>query len=235
MKVHDRTQLQSMPTKDFNEFVALPREWRRGDDILYWPKNDDYYNIQWLEKLWKYLNDKLSNDLSSLENTNILYALPSTNSTIPSSASSQQANTITLYKLSKNIGLIQMLTSPSKDDLSLQKILGKLNFHCIDAFPEIIRRHPLLHEYVPTLTCQGLLQILRYRLRHTSQLKILQEFNTLLNDSDIKLIRQYISRISSLELDESSIQCIKQLPIFDNSYSAPDSLKYISLTNILYI
>ncbi|CAF1133714.1 unnamed protein product, partial [Didymodactylos carnosus] len=231
----DRTQLQTMPNKDFADLVMLPREWRRGDDILLWPKNHDYYNLQWLENLWKYINEKLPNDLSMLENTNILYVLPSTNSTVTSSTTTQQRGTITLYKLSKNIGLIQMLASPTKDDLSLQKILGKLNFHCIDAFPDIVRRHSCLHTYVPTLTCQGLLQILRYRLRHTTQLKIVQEFNTLLSDSDIKLFRQYISRISSLDLDEQNIQCIKQLPIFDNAYNETDSLKYISLTNVLYI
>ena len=44
-------------------------------------------------------------------------------------------------------------------------------------------------------------------------------------------------------LDDSNIQCIKQLPIFDNAFVGYDSpqqqqpqyYKYISLNNILYI
>ncbi|CAF3788497.1 unnamed protein product, partial [Rotaria sordida] len=48
----DRTQLQSMPAKDFADLVMLPREWRRGDDCIQWPRNHEYYNIEWLENLW---------------------------------------------------------------------------------------------------------------------------------------------------------------------------------------
>ncbi|CAF1676950.1 unnamed protein product, partial [Adineta ricciae] len=65
-----------MPAKDFADLVMLPREWRRGDDCIQWPRNHDYYNIEWLENLWKYINEKLPNDLSMLENTNILYLQP---------------------------------------------------------------------------------------------------------------------------------------------------------------
>ncbi|CAF4634917.1 unnamed protein product, partial [Rotaria sp. Silwood2] len=81
------------------------------------------------------------------------------------------------------------------------------------------------------------------RLRHFTQIKIQHEFNTLLNEHDIKLLRQYLSRIMTQQLDDSNIQCIKQLPIFDNAYLANDLnqqqqqqyYKYISLNNILYI
>jgi hypothetical protein len=184
-----------MPAKDFADLVMLPREWRRGDDCIQWPRNHDYYNIPWLENLWKYIND--------------------------------------------NIGLIQLPIVPSKDDLAIQKVLLKLNFHCIEPFPEIIRRHKLIDEYVPQLSCLGLLQILKCRLRHFTQLKIQHEFNTLLNEHDMKLLRQYLSRIMTQQLDDSNIQCIKQLPIFDNAYLGIDAnqqqYRYISLNNILYI
>jgi hypothetical protein len=229
-----------MPTKDFADLVMLPREWRRGDDCIQWPRNHDHYNIPWLENLWKYINEKFPNDLTILENTNILYIQPLSRPLGTSTA----ANTISLYKLSKNIGLIQLPTVPSKDDLAIQKVLLKLNFHCIEPFPEIIRRHKLIDDYVPQLSCLGLLQILKCRLRHFTQLKIQNEFNTLLNEHDMKLLRQYLSRIMTQQLDDSNIQCIKQLPIFDNAYLANDSnqllpqqqyYKYISLNNILYI
>ncbi|CAF2362730.1 unnamed protein product [Rotaria sp. Silwood2] len=235
----DRTQLQTMPAKDFADLVMLPREWRRGDDCIQWPRNHDYYNIVWLENLWKYINEKLPNDLTMLENTNILYSQPLSRPLAVSTSN----NTISLYKLSKNIGLIQLPMSPSKDDLAIQKILLKLNFHCIEPFPDIIRRHKLIDEYVPQLSCLGLLQIFKCRLRHFTQIKIQHEFNTLLNEHDIKLLRQYLSRIMTQQLDDSNIQCIKQLPIFDNAYLANDLnqqqqqqyYKYISLNNILYI
>ncbi|CAF0732765.1 unnamed protein product [Adineta steineri] len=240
--VEDRTQLQTMPAKDFADLVMLPREWRRGEVCIPWARNHDYYNISWLENLWKYINEKLPNDLTTLENTNILYLQPLSRS---SSASSSN-NTISLYKLSKDIGLIQLPTVPSKDDLAIQKVLVKLNFHCIEPFPEIIRRHKLIDEYVPQLSCLGLLQIFKCRLRHFTQLKIQHEFNTLLNEHDMKLLRQYLSRIMTQQLDDSNIQCIKQLPIFDNAYLGNESnhypqqqqqqhYKYISLNNILYI
>jgi hypothetical protein len=227
-----------MPAKDFADLVMLPREWRRGDDCIQWPKNHDYYNIPWLENLWKYIHEKFPNDLTILENTNILYLQPLSR---PLGASTSN-NTISLYKLSKNIGLIQLPIVPSKDDLAIQKILLKLNFHCIEPFPETIRRHKLIEDYVPQLSCLGLLQILKCRLRHFTQLKIQHEFNTLLNEHDIKLFRQYLSRILTQQLDDSNIQCIKQLPIFDNAYlnqetnhSQQQYYKYISLNNILYI
>jgi hypothetical protein len=224
-----------MPEKDFADLVMLPREWRRGDDCIQWPRNHEHYNLDWLEKLWKYIHEKLPNDLTILENTNILYLQPLSR---PIGASTAN-NTISLYKLSKNIGLIQLPIVPSKDDLAIQKVLLKLNFHCIEPFPEIIRRHKLIDEYVPQLSCLGLLQIFKCRLRHFTQLKIQHEFNTLLNEHDIKLLRQYISRIITQQLDDSNIQCIKQLPIFDNAYLNNDSTqqnyKYISLNNILYI
>ena len=231
----DRTQLQSMPTKDFADLVMLPREWRRGDDCIQWPRSHDYYNIEWLENLWKYINEKLPNDLSMLENTNILYLQPLSRPLGLSAAN----NSISLYKLSKNIGLIQLPIVPSKDDLAIQKVLLKLNFYCIEPFPEMIRRHKCIDEYVPQLSCLGLLQIFKCRLRHFTQLKIQHEFNTLLNEHDIKLLRQYLSRIMTQQLDDSNIQCIKQLPIFDNAYLATDvnqqQYRYISLNNILYI
>ena len=228
-----------MPTKDFADLVMLPREWRRGDDCIQWPRNHDYYNIPWLENLWKYINEKLPTDLSMLENTNILYLQPLSRPLAASPANS----TIALYKLSKNIGLIQLPIVPSKDDLAIQKVLLKLNFHCIEPFPEIIRRHKLIDDYVPQLSCLGLLQILKCRLRHFTQLKIQHEFNTLLNEHDMKLLRQYLSRIMTQQLEESNIQCIKQLPIFDNAFIGHDAAqvpqqpyyKYISLNNILYI
>ncbi|CAF1138422.1 unnamed protein product [Adineta ricciae] len=232
-----------MPAKDFADLVMLPREWRRGDDCIQWPRTHDYYNIPWLENLWKYINEKLPNDLTLLENTNILYLQPSSRPL----GSASNNNTISLYKLSKNIGLIQLPTVPSKDDLAIQKVLLKLNFHCVEPFPEIIRRHKLIEEYVPQLSCLGLLQILKCRLRHFTQLKIQHEFNTLLNEHDMKLLRQYLSRIMTQQLDDSNIQCIKQLPIFDNAYVIHESnhhtqaqnqqqyYKYISLNNILYI
>ncbi|UJR23291.1 hypothetical protein I4U23_026307 [Adineta vaga] len=231
----DRTQLQSMPSKDFADLVMLPREWRRGDDCIQWPRNHDYYNIEWLENLWKYINEKLPNDLSMLENTNILYLQPLSRPIGASTANSS----ISLYKLSKNIGLIQLPIVPSKDDLAIQKILLKLNFYCIEPFPEIIRRHKSIEEYVPQLSCLGLLQIFKCRLRHFTQLKIQHEFNTLLNEHDMKLLRQYLSRIMTQQLDDSNIQCIKQLPIFDNAFLGVDNnqqqYRYISLNNILYI
>ena len=224
-----------MPTKDFADLVMLPREWRRGDDCIQWPRTHDYYNLEWLENLWKYINEKLPTDLSMLENTNILYLQPLSR---PLGASAAN-NTISLYKLSKNIGLIQLPIVPSKDDLAIQKVLLKLNFYCIEPFPEIIRRHKSLEEYVPQLSCLGLLQILKCRLRHFTQLKIQHEFNTLLNEHDMKLLRQYLSRIMTQQLDDANIQCIKQLPIFDNAYlgndSSPQPYRYISLNNILYI
>ena len=101
-----------MPAKDFSELIALPREWRRGDDCIQWPRNHDCYNIPWLENLWKYINETFPNDLSTMENTNILYLQPSSR---PLGASTAN-NTISLYKLSKNIGLIQLPMVPSKDD-----------------------------------------------------------------------------------------------------------------------
>ncbi|CAF3889186.1 unnamed protein product, partial [Rotaria sp. Silwood2] len=165
-----------MPAKDFADLVMLPREWRRGDDCIQWPRNHDYYNIEWLENLWKYINEKFANDLSMLENTNILYLQPLSR---PLGASTAN-NTISLYKLSKNIGLIQLPIVPSKDDLAIQKVLLKLNFYCIEPFPEMIRRHKCIDEYVPQLSCLGLLQIFKCRLRHFTQLKIQHEFNTLL-------------------------------------------------------
>ena len=233
-----------MPAKDFADLVMLPREWRRGDDCIQWPRNHDYYNIPWLENLWKYIHEKFPNDLSILENTNILYLQPSSRPLGVSAAN----NTISLYKLSKNIGLIQLPVVPSKDDLAIQKVLLKLNFYCIEPFPEIVRRHKLIDEYVPQLSCLGLLQILKCRLRHFTQLKIQHEFNTLLNEHDIKSLRQYLSRILTQQLDDANIQCIKQLPIFDNAYTNQDwnhspsqqqqqqtYYRYISLNNILYI
>ena len=224
-----------MPAKDFADLVMLPREWRRGDDCIQWPRNHDYYNIEWLENLWKYINEKLPNDLSMLENTNILYLQPLSR---PLGASTAN-NSITLYKLSKNIGLIQLPIVPSKDDLAIQKVLLKLNFYCIEPFPEMIRRHKCIDDYVPQLSCLGLLQIFKCRLRHFTQLKIQHEFNTLLNEHDMKLLRQYLSRIMTQQLDDSNIQCIKQLPIFDNAYLGGDinqqQYRYISLNNILYI
>ena len=233
----ERTQLQTMPGKDFADLVMLPREWRRGDDCIQWPKNHEHYDLPWLENLWKYIHEKLPNDLTLLENTNILYLQPSTRSLMSSSANN---NMLTIYKLSKNIGLIQLPIVPSKDDLAIQKVLVKLNFHCIEPFPEIIRRHKLIEEYVPQLSCLGLLQILKCRLRHFTQLKIQHEFNTLLNDQDMKVFRQYLSRIISQQLDDSNMQCIKQLPIFDNAYmnhenNSQQYYKYIGLNNILYI
>ena len=226
-----------MSSKDIGELLMLPREWRRGDDCIQWPRNHGTYNIPWLENLWKIINERFPDDLSTLENTNILY-LPQALRPVGVSAVN---NTISLYKLSKNIGLIQLPLVPSKDDLAVQKVLLKLNLHCVDPFPEPIRRHKLIDEYVPQLTCLGLLQIFKCRLRHFTEQKIQQEFNSLLNEHDIKLLRQYLSRIITMQLDDSNIQCIKKLPIFDNAFvgidpsATPNHHKYISLNNILYI
>lgn len=237
----DRTQLQSMTAKDIGESLEFPNEWRRNEDYISWPRNHEFYNISWLENLWRTLNEKFPDDLSIVEDKNILYSQPS-----PRSNGTSAASTISLYRLSKSIGLIQLPAVPSKDDLAIQKVLVKLNFYCVEPFPEIIRRHKLIEEYVPQLSCTGLLNIFKRRLRHFSSNKIQQEFNTLLNEHDIKLLRQYLSKISPQQLDSPNIDCIKQLPIFDNAFLNNESsakllsqhqqhYQYISLSKSLYI
>lgn len=107
---------------ELSELLAVPREWRNGDDKVVWPRAHEKYNVEWLEMLWKYLCEYSKDDLAMMENLNIIYGLSSstkslsksgrresiTNSTQPDlkSAPSNGTANLVLYKLSKNSNLV---------------------------------------------------------------------------------------------------------------------------------
>ena len=58
---------------DLKELANIPKEWRNGDEKIYWPKKHEKYNIEWLELLWKYLSESYRDDLTKMENVNIVF------------------------------------------------------------------------------------------------------------------------------------------------------------------
>ena len=102
---------------ELSDLISVPKEWRNGDEKIQWPKYHDKFNLEWLETLWKYLGEYCKNDLSMMENFNIIFALQSpTNSlklktatkkdTSPVSNIIDNSKNITLFKLSKNSNLV---------------------------------------------------------------------------------------------------------------------------------
>lgn len=111
------TQIQMISDTELSELLAVPREWRNGDEKITWPRLHEKYNVEWLEMLWKYLCEYSKDDLTMMENLNIIYGLSSkssgsksnrreslTNATQPDLKS--QAANLTLFKLSKNSNLV---------------------------------------------------------------------------------------------------------------------------------
>jgi hypothetical protein len=243
---------------ELNELISVPKEWRNGDDKIQWPKFHDKFNLEWLETLWKYLGEYCKNDLSMMENFNIIYAVQSVNSIINRKLNKTKditpvidnSKNLTLFKLSKNSNLIYTpiyssidnengktaSTSATTTDLnnknetlnvlseetytSLIKILTKLGFECIDSISNIILAHPLFHNYVPNLrTCRyNLLRAFRNKYKNAPMFKLNQDFNTYLNDVDIKLLQQFLSK---LEISSSSSTTSNQANCGFNSNSLP--------------
>ena len=77
----------------------------------------------------------------------------------------------------------------------LIKILTKLGFQCIDSISPTILGHQLFQTYVPNLRLSrfNLLRAFRNKYKHASLVKITQDFNALLNESDIKLLQTYLA------------------------------------------
>jgi len=108
------TQAQMISDNELNELISVPKEWRNGDEKIQWPKFHDKFNLEWLETLWKYLSEYCKNDLSMMENFNIIYAVQSVNSIINRKLSKTKditpvidnSKNLTLFKLSKNSNLV---------------------------------------------------------------------------------------------------------------------------------
>ncbi|CAF0746878.1 unnamed protein product [Brachionus calyciflorus] len=232
------TQLQMISDSELNELINVPKEWRSGEEKIQWSRNHEKYNLVWLETLWKYLNENFQNDLSMIENMNIIYTNP------------PHSTTLSLFKLSNNSNLVftpSFLSTQSQDETitnelyeNLIRIIKKLNFQCFDSIPDVILAHPLFSNYVPNLRKSrlGLLQAFRNKYRHASIVKIIQDFNALLNEADIKLIQRYLTKIEiNLNVDSTNkelVEFLKFLPIFENS--AVECMdKYIPIKECLYV
>lgn len=231
---------------ELSELISVPKEWRLGEERILWPMSHEKFNLEWLERLWKYLAEYCTNDLTALENFNIIYYLPTTSKT--STVSSNSSNLI-LYKLSKNSNLVYTPAYQLSGDeaasatdnmneetyFSLIRILNKLGFQCVDALSPQMLSHSLFSNYVPNIraTRVNLLKALRNKYKNSSssatssyQLKLIQDFNLLLNDADIKLLQLYLSKIEisksgTSELtqneDKSLLEFMKEVPLFENS------------------
>jgi hypothetical protein len=261
---------------ELGELLNVPKEWRNGDEKIYWPRAHEKYNIEWLETLWKYLTEYCKNDLTMIENFNIIYyhdeKPKSSSSTTPFIASTTNKN-MTLYKLSKNSNLVytpnfneNSVTTIKNDSTtkstsgtssklnndnslteetyaSLISILNKLGFQCIDSLSASILSHPSFINYVPNIRTSryNLLRAFRNKYKHASSLKLIQDFNALLSEPDIKLLQLYFSKIevshsasttsshttsssntasATNKLEEENkvlLEILKDLPIFENS------------------
>jgi hypothetical protein len=236
---------------ELSELISVPKEWRLGEEKIIWPRTHEKFNLEWLERLWKYLGEYCTNDLTALENFNIIYYTSGKGK----SASPPAANTgnLILYKLSKNSNLVytpsflgdssDAKTSeqinneiPEEVYMSLIRILNKLGFQCIDSLSPQILSHTLFSNYVPNIRTSrvNLLKALRNKYKNTSAsgtssayyLKLIQDFNLLLSDSDIKLLQSYLSKIEipsssvleSVQTEEKSLcEFLKEVPLFENS------------------
>lgn len=87
----------------------------------------------------------------------------------------------------------------------LIKILTKLGFQCIDSISPTILNHALFQSYVPNLKKSrfNLLRAFRNKYKHASLVKITQDFNALLNESDIKLLQSYLSKTEQVTIFSS--------------------------------
>lgn len=93
---------------ELSDLLAVPREWRTGDDKVTWPRTHDKYNVEWLETLWKYLCEYSKDDLAMMENLNIIYGLASSASSSSSSNKSNNKN---------SAGRRESLTNATQPDL----------------------------------------------------------------------------------------------------------------------
>ena len=212
---------------ELSELINVPKVWRIGDEKIYWPKAHEKFNLEWLETLWKYLSENCQNDLTMMENLNIIFTTTTTTATTNNTTNKSRASNnkkestsvvdsknIVLYKLSKNSNLVYTPpfesttttdSNKSSDKLSeetyglLIRILNKLGFQCIDAISSAILTHPLFSNYVPNIRKSrfNLLKAFRNKYKHASILKITQDFNALLNESDIKLLQVYLAKLES--------------------------------------
>lgn len=242
---------------ELSELLNVPKEWRNGDEKIYWPKAHEKYNVEWLETLWKYLGEYSKDDLTMMENLNIIYtnannskangkAGPRRDSppnlaaaASPPTTVSPNAGTLVLYKLSKNSNLVytpgyttpsdgvngttndatsisnnkngnslndsSTSTTPSSSSsnideetyVSLVRILNKLGFQCIESLSQTVLNHALFLNYVPNLRKSrfDLLRAFRNKYKHASSVKITQDFNALLNETDIKILQLYLSKV----------------------------------------
>ena len=116
---------------ELSELINVPKEWRSGDEKIYWPRAHDKFNLEWLETLWKYLCEYSKSDLTMMENFNIIFTSTTTAlannttsskskhkskeaSTNDSSPLSSNAKNLILFKLSKNSNLVY--TPPYQND-----------------------------------------------------------------------------------------------------------------------
>lgn len=281
------TQLQMVSDSELSELINVPKEWKNGDEKIYWPKTHEKYNIDWLEMLWKYLCEYCQNDLTMMENFNIIFTTQAQKQLKSAKKeSSIEPKNIILFKLSKNSSLVytpvfnelvsdassttttnaainnnesskQQQNDSSNSCISeetyaaLNKILNKLGFQCIESISPSVLAHPSFLNYVPNLRGNryNLLRAFRNKYKHVSSIKIIQDFNALLNEADIKTLQVYLSKLEALssstqqlnstssssstqtkEADEEKylLEILKELPIFENS-AIECSNKFISL------
>ena len=246
---------------ELSELISVPKEWRLGEEKISWPRTHEKFNLEWLERLWKYLCEYCTSDLTALENFNIIYYATSNNSVKNSNnnktvASFSSSSNLVLYKLSKSSNLVYTplfavveatTTNSNSNDLteetyiSLIRILNKLGFQCIDSLSAQILSHPLFSNYVPNIRTNrvNLLKALRNKYKHSPSSaassssssyshKLIQDCNQLLNDSDIKLLQLYLSRIEitstagdpqqQQQTEEKGLcEFLKEVPLFENS------------------
>ncbi|KAL7674953.1 hypothetical protein ACOME3_001223 [Neoechinorhynchus agilis] len=193
---------------EFADLVMIPKEWRRGEDVVRWSKHHDYYNIHWLENLWKYIRDKMPTDLSPIENFNLLYV---TNS---------REQFMVLYKISKDSTLLYCSKEQLLDPLfsSMQRIMLKLGIEVVDGFPDVITHHPDFHRFVQPFNSAGVLGAMRNKMRRTSLSAcskfLSQAFNNDLSPKEVATVRTFFCKYFPPTSNEPDIELLRAIPMF---------------------
>jgi hypothetical protein len=230
---------------DLTDLINIPKELKTGEEKIHWSlKANPKHNIDWLDNMWKYLNDT-RNQLCNLENMNVIYT----------PASIVDHEYLILYKLSKNSNLVYapvynlphsnsanneeddsiIDSNPISDQIYqvITKVLHKLGFTCLDSLSKyILMNKVIFNSYIPNIrrTRLNLLKAFRNKYKHASHMKVQQDFNALLSDAEIRTMREYISKIdikqvitkytmSNQDIHEynSLLDMLKSLAIFENA------------------
>ncbi|CAH1796047.1 unnamed protein product [Owenia fusiformis] len=219
------TQLKKLEDVEVARLIpeTLPPDWLQTEQVTWLPGNEglNHPPREWLEHLWEYLHKYFHHDLRAFEDLPIL----------PINNPGESSNEIILVPLSSIAGLVMKSAEGLYLDDVVCGTLEALGVIIIEDLPQYLKYHPAIHRnYIHTPSVASILSVLSAKTEH---MDLAGEINEKTTAEQKCSLRAHLSRVSAIDLDDSHIEVLKMLPLFETlAGSGGEETHFVSINDV---